>query len=115
MRVIVCGGRDYDDHVRLFQALNKFHVQKGITLVIEGGATGADENARIWAESAGVTCVTCHANWHKQKKAAGPIRNQDMIDKLSPDCVIAFPGGSGTADMVNRAKAANINVWEVKG
>jgi hypothetical protein len=38
-----------------------------------------------------------------------------MIDEGKPELVIAFPGGSGTADMVRRARAANIPVIEVGG
>jgi hypothetical protein len=48
-----------------------------------------------------------------QGKAAGPIRNQRMIDEGKPDLVIAFPGGRGTADMVSRAKKAGIPVQEI--
>lgn len=43
-------------------------------------------------------------------KAAGPIRNQRMLDEGKPDLVVAFPGGRGTADMVRRAKAAGVPV-----
>lgn len=47
-------------------------------------------------------------------KAAGPIRNQHMIDTAKPDLVVSFPGGAGTADMVRRAKAAGVRVIEVE-
>jgi predicted Rossmann-fold nucleotide-binding protein len=43
------------------------------------------------------------------------MRNQRMIDEGKPDLVVAFPGGSGTADMVRRAKRASIEVMEVDG
>jgi len=54
------------------------------------------------------------AKWSKHGRAAGPIRNQEMIDECKPDLVVAFPGGRGTADMVRRAKAAGIRVIEVQ-
>ena len=44
----------------------------------------------------------------------GHIRNQQMIDEGKPDLVVAFKGGTGTADMVRRAKKHNIKVIEVK-
>ena len=47
-------------------------------------------------------------------KAAGPIRNQQMLDEGKPDVVIAFPGASGTADMINRAGLTNVPVVRVK-
>ena len=34
-----------------------------------------------------------------------------MLDLFAPDGLIAFPGGSGTADMVARARAAGVTVW----
>ena len=39
---------------------------------------------------------------------------QQMIDEGKPDLVVAFKGGTGTADMVRRAKKHNIKVIEVK-
>ena len=50
------------------------------------------------------------ADWTKHGKAAGPIRNQKMLDEC-PDLVVAFPGGKGTADMVRRAMKAGIDCW----
>jgi hypothetical protein len=53
----------------------------------------------------------CKAEWKKYGPAAGPIRNQRMLD-WGPDLVVAFSGGKGTADMVRRARAAGVEVIE---
>jgi hypothetical protein len=53
----------------------------------------------------------CKADWRKYGAAAGPIRNQRMLEG-PPDIVVAFAGGKGTADMVQRARAAGIAVIE---
>jgi DNA-binding MurR/RpiR family transcriptional regulator len=56
------------------------------------------------------------ADWEAYGKAAGPIRNQRMLDEGKPDLVIAFsdlPTTSGTYDMIKRAKAAGIPVYLV--
>ena len=53
------------------------------------------------------------ADWAKHGRKAGPIRNQRMIDEGRPDLVVAFPGGTGTADMVERARVAGIRVIEI--
>ena len=37
-----------------------------------------------------------------------------MLDDNKVDLVIALPGGKGTADMIERAKKANIEVRETK-
>lgn len=44
--------------------------------------------------------------------AAGVYRNQEMLES-GVDLVLAFPGGTGTADMVRRARKAGIDVREV--
>lgn len=113
MRVLVCGGRNYDDLVGVSLVLDTMHVQRPFTALIEGGAKGADVCAATWAWHVGVPIERFPADWTTHGKAAGPIRNQRMIDEGKPDLVVAFPGGRGTADMVRRAKAAGIKVVEV--
>lgn len=113
MRVIVCGGRDYADDARVRAVLDAGIDGQPITELAEGGAGGADEHADEWAVMRGVESKTYKAEWAKHGKAAGPIRNQQMLDEFKPDAVIAFPGGTGTADMVRRAKAAGVRVIEV--
>ena len=113
MRVLVCGGRDYQDAARVSQVLQIGHEKYKYSAVIEGGAKGADAWAAMWARSHGLPVVTFPADWGRDGKAAGPKRNQRMIDEGKPDMVIAFPGGRGTADMVRRAKAAGVKVLEV--
>ena len=60
-----------------------------------------------------VPCRVYPADWKANAKAAGPIRNAEMLADFKPDTVIAFPGGRGTADMVRKAKAAGVRVIEV--
>lgn len=114
-RVLVCGGRNWQDRDTVWQALYAIPADCGdlILEIIEGGANGADRFARQWAEHCGVPVRTFYADWVKDGRAAGPIRNQRMIDDGKPDLVVAFPGGRGTADMVRRAKAAGIEVREI--
>jgi hypothetical protein len=53
------------------------------------------------------------ADWKGLGRKAGPIRHQQMLDESQPALVVAFPGGRGTADMVCRARGADIEVIEV--
>ena len=84
--------------------------------VIQGGAPGADRWAREWVhqQSPGqeVTLVSVPADWEKWDTAAGPKRNQMMLDQ-KPDIILAFPGGRGTADMIARAEQAGVEVVKV--
>jgi hypothetical protein len=79
-------------------------------LIVEGGATGADALARAWAnyQDGSVDLATERADWRLNGKAAGPRRNQLMIDKYNPDFYISVPGGRGTADMTRRCQEAAI-------
>jgi len=110
LRVLVCGGRDYDDLGNVWSQLDAHHGLIGIACIIHGGASGAGALAESWAASNKVARHRFPAQWDKLGLRAGPIRNQAMIDKGKPDLVIAFPGGRGTADMVARARAAGIEV-----
>jgi predicted polyphosphate/ATP-dependent NAD kinase len=112
-RVLVTGGRDYQDRATVYRVLDELHASRGIECVIEGGATGADEAAALWAENTDqIHHVQVPANWKLHGKAAGPIRNAEML-RHNPSLVIAFPGGKGTADMVAKARRAKVEVWTV--
>jgi hypothetical protein len=110
MRVLVCGGRDFNDALTLGFWLGGIHKQHGITLLIEGGARGADYMARKFAKWMGIPTATFEADWDRHGKAAGPIRNRQMLNEGKPDLVVAFEGGRGTADMISAAKAAGVRV-----
>lgn len=114
MKVLVCGGRAYKDETRIREVLSAFHAAQPIARLIEGGAAGADARAAAWASANGVPWDTYVADWARHGKAAGPIRNQRMLDEGQPDVVIAFPGGAGTAHMVKIARAAGVEVLVIK-
>ncbi len=110
MKFLVCGGRDYFDAVRIDLVLDIL----GPTLVIHGDARGADAMASNWATKRGVPHKCFMADWHTHGKAAGPLRNRQMLREGKPDLVIAFPGGAGTADMVGAAMQNGVPVLELK-
>src|SRR4051812_2885166 len=111
MRLLVCGGRDFNDRDAVNDALNRVHSKRPVTLLIHGDAPGADRLANRWAEEHAVRRAPYPANWAELGPSAGPIRNQRMIDEGKPEGVVAFPGGVGTADMVRRVEAAGLKVW----
>lgn len=111
MRVLVCGGRTYADRKHVYDVLDDTHRPfDPIECVIHGGASGADKLAADWAHARGVRVEEYRANWNAYGPAAGPMRNGTMLEKGKPDVVIAFPGGSGTHDMVSRAQRAGVAV-----
>ena len=107
-RVLVTGGRDFNDSAYVFDKLDMYARLFGISVLCQGGASGADSAAHQWALSRGVPSVTVEAEWDRYGTAAGRIRNQKMLTTFKPDVVIAFPGGPGTRDMVGRARGAKL-------
>ena len=110
-RVLVTGGRDYGrfegaKRQRVFSVLDAY----APCVIIQGGATGADACAKQWAKAYSLPCVEVPARWDEHGKAAGIIRNMQMLDEWHPDVVIAFPGGRGTAHMKTYAEQNGYNV-----
>lgn len=109
----MCGGRDYADVDTMYRVLDASHKAKPIGVVISGMARGADSMAAMWADERGIKVAPFPADWKANGYAAGPIRNQQMLDDGKPDIVIAFPGGRGTADMCKRARKAGLVVLSI--
>lgn len=116
-KLCICGGRDFADRDFLFAKLDlltsKIRGKRPI-IVITGGASGADYLAGEWAYARRYSCINYRANWEALGRAAGPIRNAEMLETEKPDVLIAFSGGKGTADCIRQAKGRNIPVREVR-
>ncbi len=82
-----------------------------ITEVVSGKAKGVDKWGEDFAKFKGIHVEPFPANWDYHGEAAGPIRNAEMVKYA--DALIAFPGGSGTADVTKKAKAAGLLVIEI--
>ena len=112
MRLLVTGSRHFQDAELVLRKIKEY--APGV--VIRGGQSGADWLARRAAKKLGIKTKTFLANWRMSGPSAGPLRNQEMLDKGKPDAVLAFPleDSEGTWDMVRKAKAAGIPVEVVK-
>ncbi len=112
---IICGGRDFSDEGMFVAAMGDLiHLRGMPECIVNGGARGADLMAKQWAKHHAIEARSVAADWGLHGRAAGPIRNQTMLDKYAPDLVVAFPGGRGTADMVSRSRKAGVDVAEIK-
>lgn len=80
-------------------------------VLVHGAATGADTMAGKIAKELGWQVEEYPADWNKHGKAAGPIRNQQMVD-LGADICLAFPLGEsrGTRHCMKAAERAGIKV-----
>jgi len=114
MKLAVIGSRTYINRQKIFEELTLFHLEKSISLIISGGAKGADLLAQEWAQSAGVETQIFLPDWKKFGKSAGVIRNKNIID--SCEYCIAFWDGisKGTLNSINLAKAKKISLKIIK-
>lgn len=120
-RILVTGSRHLKDSQILsetldgvLESLKRFRPSDEVTLV-HGGAQGADALAAMWASERMLDIERHEADWHKHKRAAGPIRNQKMVDSGADICVAFLADDSvGTADCIKRAIKAGIPVVEVR-
>jgi hypothetical protein len=113
MRLLICGGREYKDTEKMYEFLDTIAKEVQIDCIIEGDARGADRMAGFWARKNKIDNVKFPAKWDEHGRAAGIIRNKQMLEEGKPDLVIAFPGGNGTANMIFIAKQAGVEVVEV--
>jgi len=119
VKLCVTGGRKYSDRSTLFEVLDSTHELLGIDALGHGDAPGADALADEWCLLRGVPCERFAAEWTRYRKPgrknpAGAIRNRLMLTTFRPDVVIAFPGGSGTADCVATARTLGITVLDLR-
>jgi hypothetical protein len=121
MRVLVCGGRKFYNKALLKATLDALHKAHPISCIIQGGANGADFLAKHWATAyGGMKQEEYKADWKAHGISAGSIRNSIMLRLSKPDLVVAFGSqekgtrGTGTADMVKKARAAKVKVLEIE-
>lgn len=110
LRVLVCGGREFDNWTAVTRTLSAIHAETPIGCIIEGGARGADFLAQKWARHNNIASMRFEAHWNTMGKRAGHVRNGWMLEYGQPDLVIAFPGAKGTQNMVEQAARAGVEV-----
>lgn len=119
-RILVCGGRYYNNKTKVFDTLDELkQIQDNIAQffteqirlkIIQGGATGADKLAYLWAKHNGIEQDQYDADWKLYGNSAGPIRNEMMLKFGKPHLVVAFDGGAGTKNMIQLAEKYNVSV-----
>jgi hypothetical protein len=113
--VIVTGGRDLKDFDLVSKALDRLHsMHGGISLLVHGGAQGADSLAGQWAKDHGVEVKVYEADWGRHGRGAGPLRNIEMLEAHRFAQVLGFPGGRGTKHCLETAVRFGMRVQTVR-
>jgi hypothetical protein len=114
MIVLVCGGRGFGvvpegleiqgaffldkadgERSMMSAVLDRFHLGLRFARLIHGDASGADRLSGEWAQSRGIPVRAFPADWAKHRRAAGPIRNKQMLEEGHPDLSLPSPVGEG--------------------
>jgi hypothetical protein len=116
--VVAGGGRDLTWPSELI-ATHLLRATRGrlVQALLHGAARGADQAIAAAADQLGWPQIACPAAWQQHGRAAGPIRNRQMLER-SLDLasalplgagllVVAFPGSRGTASLVDQAHRLN--------
>lgn len=124
MRILCCGDRNWKAkravYFGIMYAINnntKGAVVASDVTIIHGACRGADTLAGEVAIEEGMRILLYPAQWTKYGPAAGPIRNQQMLDEGKPDVVVAYHDdlltSKGTKDMIERASKAKLPIYVV--
>jgi len=106
MKLAVVGGRTFNDYGKLKIMLDVLLEGFEVTTIISGGAIGADSLGAKFADERGLKKIIHIPDWDKHGKAAGVVRNKDIINDA--DFVVAFwnTTSRGTENSINLAKKA---------
>lgn len=106
-RVIVCGGRDFNNRELCFESLDRYLKGYENIEIVSGHARGADTLGEEYAHAHGLKLTIFEADWEQYGKSAGAVRNRQMLKYASKETpvVIAFWDGKsrGTKNMIDQA------------
>lgn len=110
LRVIIAGGRDFDDYDLLCRTMDTLLVNMGRVTIICGKARGADTLGERYAKERGYPVRYYPADWNTYGRSAGFIRNEEMAKNA--DALVAFWDGKskGTGHMINLAKKHGLKI-----
>lgn len=110
-KIAFAGGGDFNDHKRIWDALDTAHEKHADMVLLHGGsARGAERIAACWAQSRGVTQIAFKPNWSQHGKAA-PFRRNDQMLSVMPSGLIIFPGSGITENLADKARRFGIPIW----
>ncbi|MBX9636012.1 MAG: DUF2493 domain-containing protein [Nitrosomonas sp.] len=112
MKLAIVGSRNFTNQKELDDIVDAFVLKHGMLpeLVVSGGAKGADTLAHAWARKHNVSIKIFKPDWKTKGKAAGVLRNTDIVNECTH--MIAFPSkdGKGTQDSIKKAQAKGIPI-----
>lgn len=116
--LLIAGGRNYTDRATFDRVVLDIIGNDPDTVIVEGGAPGADTMAREYAISHGLEHAEFRAEWGLYGRAAGPVRNDKMTAYTSEkggSALFFWDGKSrGTAQCIRSAQRRGlpVRIWD---
>ena len=112
-KIALTGGLDFDDHLLIWDRLDKVHAKHPDMVLLHGGSPkGAELIAAKWAANRKVPQVAFKPDWSKHAKAA-PFKRNDVMLTMMPVGVMVFPGTGIQDNLADKARRLGIPVWKV--
>ena len=116
--LLIAGSRTFDDRETFNRVTKEFiDGEERFTVIVEGGAAGADMMAREYAETHGMKVEEFRPDWKQFGRAAGPKRNDMMVKFIKEHNGVAlyfWDGESkGTKQCIEsaRRKGVPVTIW----
>ena len=111
MKIIIAGGRTFNDYDLLSKSCDKAFSRLTEIEIVSGTANGADKLGERYAKEKGYDLKVFPADWNKHGKGAGHIRNKQMAEY--GDMLIAFWDGEskGTKNMIDTSKRLGLLLY----
>jgi hypothetical protein len=114
IRIALSGGFDYDDHQRIWRALDRIHARHAQMVLLHGGnRKGAEHIAALWARERDVPQIAFRPDFDRHRNAAPFKRNDQMLDTL-PAGVIVFPGSGIQDNLADTARKMGIPLMDFR-
>ena len=112
-KIALTGGLDFNDHLLVWDRLDKVHAKHPDMVLLHGGSSkGAELIAAKWATTRKVPQIAFKPDWTSHAKAA-PFKRNDAMLALLPIGVMHFPGTGIQDNLADKARKLGITVWKV--
>lgn len=109
IKLAIVGSRNFTDNSVFNTLVDTWIKEHGTpSLIISGGALGVDNLAKQYAIAHNIPKLIIHPQWIKYGKAAGPMRNTEIVNAATH--ILAFPShqGKGTQDTISKAQGKHV-------
>ena len=113
MKVIIAGTRTANDYRDVHDGMRILTRGETPEVILTGGAKGADELGKKYAETNNLHHIEVTAEWRTYGKKAGPIRNAQLVKQATHLLAIWDGKSKGTKSIIDQAKKAGLKVLTI--